>query len=618
MKYKFKIIVLLVLLINVLISCASTDPVEINQSENINKNLESNNPIQYVELNSEDKEQTSQDRTTIEDITHETSEKIDEVPIPFPSMFTTNYINNLFDMSYEDYEVIKDDNTRIYSESFYKYTTQYPMIYFDYNFAVYFDEDAVNTSPSYIMVTSKYEIEALREIGFNHGMSLNDVLELDDSFAIKQYWTEFEDYNRFYIEVEIDDYVYSLNSNGIDEEVWSIYISSIGWNFIENDYKQIDDLVTSHSDINCAPIFYTKGNLNNDNFEDIIITSVIEDSSQNEFDSYNQRVTMILLGNSNGYIKYGEVIGLIDSNTGAFGPPIVSVEIDDGLVSINQYGGSAWRNNILSQYRYDELDEKLYLDSVEFSSYHNVRPVQDTLTTNTIKYEKDYDILDNIPSYDDHAIDTIMIAENKFTISYEEQVQSRNAEEAFVNETIGKYKNQLIDQIRNMNVEGEFEINAYNQIKNDKVVSCSIYVSGHYNDYSKDIMANEYNSYYHDKLYVNIDLDNLKELEILDYYSVEEIAQALYESHTEFGNIEAYSIKTKEDIIRVVENSLNGSVKNEYKFDYSFKDLTMQLSLFLKYEDTDIIHERESVLIRTDDLIVESEFYKDWFNSTFQ
>jgi len=58
--------------------------------------------------------------------------------------------------------------------------------------------------------------------------------------------------------------------------------------------------------------------------------------------------------------------------------------------------------------------------------------------------------------------------------------------------------------------------------------------------------------------------------------------------------------------------------KNDSKFDYSFNDLTIQLSLLLQYEDTDTVIERESVLIRTDDLMVESEFYKDWFHSTFQ
>ncbi|NLK03209.1 MAG: hypothetical protein GX319_02225 [Clostridiales bacterium] len=85
--------------------------------------------------------------------------------------------------------------------------------------------------------------------------------------------------------------------------------------------------------------------------------------------------------------------------------------------------------------------------------------------------------------------------------------------------------------------------------------------------------------------------------------------QALYDEFMECGDHESYSIRTKEDVIKVIENSIN-NIDDNNKFAYSFNHLSISLIMSLQYKDGKFIHERECALLRKDELVVESAFYK--------
>jgi hypothetical protein len=77
----------------------------------------------------------------------------------------------------------------------------------------------------------------------------------------------------------------------------------------------------------------------------------------------------------------------------------------------------------------------------------------------------------------------------------------------------------------------------------------------------------------------------------------------------ECGDHESYSIRTKEDVIKVIENSIN-NIDDNNKFAYSFNHLSISLIMSLQYKDGKFIHEQECALLRKDELVVESAFYK--------
>lgn len=111
---------------------------------------------------------------------------------------------------------------------------------------------------------------------------------------------------------------------------------------------------------------------------------------------------------------------------------------------------------------------------------------------------------------------------------------------------------------------------------------------------------------------------NLKEVDIFNYYTIDEIAQKLYDVHVEQGNPEDYSVKSKEDIVNVIKDSMNGANKGNNKFEYYFNDLSIRLVLYLQNKNEDIVDERECSVLRTDELVVEPTLFKEWFDSKLQ
>lgn len=148
----------------------------------------------------------------------------------------------------------------------------------------------------------------------------------------------------------------------------------------------------------------------------------------------------------------------------------MSTNIDNGTISISQYGGSAWRWNVISTYQYDKTDKRIYLTKQEESHYYNVLPMQDTLQTIVNHFEEKIDILDNFYENNQKS-NTVSKTLGKLIISYEEFNYSDNIKQNFINDTIKKYINKQIEKIKNMGVEGKFSITVGETIKNEKFAS---------------------------------------------------------------------------------------------------------------------------------------------------
>lgn len=618
MKNRYMRVLFLVVMLFVLTSCGYGN-IKINK---LDKAVEKNGSLKDNQKEAKEniKKGIAEEKKEVEKIKEknlETKEEVTRDNILEPTLkLSTDKIEEYFNMEYDDFGKCLTDKIFYYNSKEYTYLLEFPMISLEEDVTFCFANDYENLTPSYIRVSTKYEIEALADFGINNNMSLHDIIELDSALEIKEYWTGVSDRYKSYIELTIDDFVYILFAYNADDIILDISLKKIGANLLDVAYNDVCDIVSNYSDYTGVPIFYTRGNINNDSYEDIIITS---EKGMDENDWMDERrVTLILFGGKDDYVKYGEVEGLITSNGGLLGAPFVSTSIDNGIISISQYGGSAWRWNTISTYKYDKTDEKIYLISEENSNYHNIRPIKDTLQTIFLKHDKGSDILECFTFRNNVELQVVTETINKSKITYRILGDAKNEEEKFVNETIRKYRNILIKNIEKENLEGEFEIIFYSMIKNDKVTSICIAATGHYYDCSEEVEDDKYNQYFYDEVYANINLFNLKELDILDYYTVDEIAQSLYDRHVEWGNIDEYSVKSKEDIVSVIENSLNNTAEYNNKFGYCFNDLSIKIVLYLQYKGSNIVHERDSVLLRTDELVEKPTYYLDWFESTLQ
>lgn len=593
MKYKIFTIIIFIFITFIMVSCN-------NNMKNI-----TTSPDNESTPNS-----SATDNLTIDNFTTDNSSKSEQ-------LISKKDIDEYFNLYYNYFKEQKIENSNYTDSSFFRYSLEFPTVFFD-KVTLYFANNSERLTPSYIEISVPYEIEALRDFGFKKGMSLNDVNQIDKSLKIEECKISHSDNNISFIELKIGNYIYILTASDSEEEIVDVYIKKDGTNLIDAVYNDIVNLIADFSDYdNCYPLFLTRGNINHDSYEDVIITFEI-DTPQDGIESYgNSRVTLILFGSKDGYLKYGEVEGLITSHGGLLGKPIVSTNIDNGTISISQYGGSAWRWNVISTYQYDKTDKRIYLTKQEESHYYNVLPMQDTLQTIVNHFEEKIDILDNFYENNQKS-NTVSKTLGKLIISYEEFNYSDNIKQNFINDTIKKYINKQIEKIKNKGVEGKFSITVGETIKNEKFASICIYTNGNYYNHSKEIKNDEYNEYFHDEEYVNIDLVNLKEVDIFNYYTIDEIAQKLYDVHVEQGNPEDYSVKSKEDIVNVIKDSMNGANKGNNKFEYYFNDLSIRLVLYLQNKNEDIVDERECSVLRTDELVVKPTLFKEWFDSKLQ
>jgi len=141
--------------------------------------------------------------------------------------------------------------------------------------------------------------------------------------------------------------------------------------------------VTGKTIIDFIPAGYdtlatANGDLNKDKLSDcvMVLKSKQEetfDPSINDSDSLPSRLLIILLKSDKGYRLAGKTDKLIMCNQcgGIFGDPFAGIEIVNGILTVNHYGGSAWRWSYTHKFRYQQND--FYLIGQTNHSYWNVK-----------------------------------------------------------------------------------------------------------------------------------------------------------------------------------------------------------------------------------------------------
>lgn len=138
--------------------------------------------------------------------------------------------------------------------------------------------------------------------------------------------------------------------------------------------------------------------LNGDGTEDYILVlerKMPEDKLADYPD--NQRPLLILVRDKDKRLteaKRSERIVLCSQCGGIWGDPFEGVEVGPNTFTVNHYGGSAWRWSNSYKFNYSRIDRTWQLVRIEKSSYHNVRPMEETLKKTVLTPPKDFGKVD--------------------------------------------------------------------------------------------------------------------------------------------------------------------------------------------------------------------------------
>ncbi len=94
---------------------------------------------------------------------------------------------------------------------------------------------------------------------------------------------------------------------------------------------------------------------------------------------------------------------------------------------------------------------------------------------------------------------------------------------------------------------------------------------------------------------------------------IEDITEALYRVLNKESEANEYNIKTKEGIYKKIEESLD-KMSSKSDFVYRYNDFAIELKLFVHNETLNLVREIETVLLREDDLLIQSLYYKELFD----
>jgi len=122
-----------------------------------------------------------------------------------------------------------------------------------------------------------------------------------------------------------------------------------------------------------------RGDLNKDGNEDIVLA--LRDSDEDENTDYeendsiksNPRLLLVLLKTDSGYVcvSRSEDAILCKGCGGIFGDPFDGITIKKGVLTLSQYGGSAWRWSYKDKFQYRNGD--MYLIGTTKWTYWNVK-----------------------------------------------------------------------------------------------------------------------------------------------------------------------------------------------------------------------------------------------------
>jgi hypothetical protein len=166
----------------------------------------------------------------------------------------------------------------------------------------------------------------------------------------------------------------------------------------QSDELKIPAEVQPFVETNSKAIALKSADLNGDGTKDYILVLEREISEDEKADyPENQRPLIILIrskDNKLSEVKRNESIVLCSQCGGIFGDPFSGVEVGDKTFTVNHYGGSAWRWSNSYKFNYSRIDNTWQLVRVEKSSYHNVRPMKETLKETVLTPPKDFGKVD--------------------------------------------------------------------------------------------------------------------------------------------------------------------------------------------------------------------------------
>jgi hypothetical protein len=133
-----------------------------------------------------------------------------------------------------------------------------------------------------------------------------------------------------------------------------------------------------------------KGNLNLDSITDLLIIAkkLNETALAEKTDSTVKRLLLVATGGPDGTFiikRQSENIILCAACGGAMGDPYAAMVIKNGFFSIEHYGGSSWRWERTTTFRYSPKDNDWLLHKDGTSSFHAAEPERVTETLKTVK-----------------------------------------------------------------------------------------------------------------------------------------------------------------------------------------------------------------------------------------
>ena len=207
----------------------------------------------------------------------------------------------------------------------------------------------------------------------------------------------------------IDEGVLRDEEGNINSKISLEYILAEPENVkINTSGKSLNDFIPK----NWKLIDKAKGDLNNDNLEDI--AAVIEYTAEHKSDKewFGQpRILFIIFQNNDGTyelsIQSSEVILRSDMG-GVYGDPFAGIKYSRGSIVISSYGGSAWRWGFTSRYRFQN-DGWYLIGMTELSEYIHSGE-SENIDTNCLTGEQ---IITTIDKNGEETVDTQTIKKQK-------------------------------------------------------------------------------------------------------------------------------------------------------------------------------------------------------------
>jgi hypothetical protein len=157
---------------------------------------------------------------------------------------------------------------------------------------------------------------------------------------------------------------------------------------------EMDQLCSKFHPDNYSVLKATKGNLNCDNIDDIVLVLKKDGEKDNwESDQPEKRPLYLLIGQSDGSYKLAakndNAVYCVHCG-GVMGDPFVGITIKNGYFSVEHYGGSAWRWTRIVTFKYSDAEKTWFLHKDGGEYFHVLKEEQ---TETKVKTVEDFGIV---------------------------------------------------------------------------------------------------------------------------------------------------------------------------------------------------------------------------------